>query len=481
MEHFRKLGLNEELLEQIKKLGFEKPTEIQEKTIPLVLEGKDIIGGSATGSGKTLAFGAPIIQNCHRKGGIQALILTPTRELAEQIYGVLRSITKLSVTAVYGGVSINQQMRNLERTEIVVATPGRLLDHLERRTIDLSFIRYVVLDEADRMLDMGFIDDVRQIISQCPKEKQMLLFSATIPPEVAKLSQNFMKTPVKVKVSDHVDPTKLTQVYYDTTSSLKFSLLAHLLKEEDTGLVMVFCNSRKYVDVVAKNLNKIGIPSMGIHGGLTQYQRSNVLEKFNSKTTYVLVCTDVAARGLDIGGVSHVYNYDIPQDSRQYIHRIGRTARAGKSGKVINLISSRDYEGFSAVLKDSQLKVTKMEKPFVQEIKIDDRSQGTRGQSDGRFGNRDSNRGPPRGAPRSRNAGGNSQTRRSEDRRESRGEHSRSNDGERSNNDSVERTPRKSNFKRDSNRMNEPRSNEKRQPYRNNERPNERKSFSIND
>ncbi|MDD3174925.1 MAG: DEAD/DEAH box helicase [Candidatus Nanoarchaeia archaeon] len=400
MKQFIELGLNKEMLDHINKLGFEEPTDVQEKTIPLVLEGKDVIVGSATGSGKTIAFGAPILQNCHSKGGIQALILTPTRELAEQIQGVLRTISRLKVNAIYGGVSINQQFKELERAEIVVGTPGRLLDHLERNTIDLTNVKYLVLDEADRMLDMGFLDDVNKIIGRCPKQKQMLLFSATIPPEVAQISKKFMNSPTKITISNLVDPKKMNQVYYDIQSKLKFSLLVHLLQKEKTGLVMVFCNSRRYVDVVARNLNSLKIDALGIHGGLSQAQRTRVLQKFKSPTPFVLVCTDVAARGLDIPSVSHVYNYDLPQDPKQYIHRIGRTARAGKSGEIINLLSQKDYEYFSNVLREYNVQIKKQEKPFIEELKIPEEKK---------FGNRPAHsqdrRGPPRDGRRPRPRG----------------------------------------------------------------------------
>ncbi|MEA3399220.1 MAG: DEAD/DEAH box helicase [Patescibacteria group bacterium] len=373
MEKFRQLGISEDILKSIEELGFTEPTEIQQKGIPLSIEGKDVIGGSATGSGKTLVFGVPILQNIQRGQGIQALILTPTRELAEQIYnalGVFSKYNPLNIVTVYGGVSINPQFKAIKSADIVVGTPGRVLDHLQRDTLNLSKVKHLVLDEADRMLDMGFQEDVNKIISQCPTEKQMLLFSATIPPDIEDMTNRFMNNPVKVSAGAYVDPKKLNQFYYDIKSNVKFSLLAHLLKEEATGLVMVFCNSRSYTETVAKNLKKTGLDAIGIHGGLSQNRRQQVLDKFNSGKAFILVCTDVAARGLDIPGVSHVYNYDIPHDSNQYIHRIGRTARAGKSGKIVNLICDRDHENFSRVLRDYDVSITKLEKPYVEKIDI---------------------------------------------------------------------------------------------------------------
>jgi len=399
MKEFKELGVSEPILKTLKEQNIETPTEIQEKAIPLVLEGKDIIAGSATGSGKTLVFGCSIIQHTEQNKGIQALVLTPTRELAEQVKRALIKFSKqspLKIIDIYGGVSINPQIDNLRYAEVVVGTPGRILDHMERGTIDLSKVKTLVLDEADRMLDMGFIDDVRKIISQCGKERQTLLFSATVYPELVDLSKHYMNNPIKVAAETYVDPSKLKQVYYDLKRNLKIALLVHLLKNERTGLVMVFCNTRRFVDFVSKNLKANGVEAQAIHGGFTQARRSKTLDQFHSKKTQVLVCTDVAARGLDIPHVSHIYNYDLPKDSKEYIHRIGRTARAGKEGKVVNLLSEEDHDNFSRVLRDNDIEVKREEMPAVERVLITkmESSQG-RGQGNrrGGFGNR---RGPPR-------------------------------------------------------------------------------------
>lgn len=374
MERFRKLGITPHIIRVIEEEKFEKPSEIQEKSIPLVIEGKDVIAGSATGSGKTLVFGAGIIHNTERGKGIQALILTPTRELAEQVSKALKKFSKykiLNVVAVYGGVSITPQINELRRADVVVGTPGRLLDHIEHRTINLKAVKILVLDEADRMFDMGFLEDVERIIKMCPTNRQTLLFSATIPEEIYKLARRYMKDPIKVSAESYVDPAKLTQVYYDTPDNMKFSLLVHLLKHEKSGLVMVFCNTQKNTDFVAKNLRLSGIDALEIHGGFSQAKRNSTMKQFNdSKKTYVLICTDVAARGLDIKGVSHVYNYDIPKDSRDYIHRIGRTARAGADGKAINILSERDHDNFSRVLRDNDVKIKKEDMPYVERAVI---------------------------------------------------------------------------------------------------------------
>lgn len=373
MESFRKLGLSEQLLNLLGKAGFSKPSEIQEEVIPLILEGKDVIGGSATGSGKTLAFGAGIIEKTEKEKGLQVLILAPTRELAEQIGEVFKKFSaykKLSVAVVYGGVNIERQIRELRTAEIAVGTPGRILDHLERRTINFSKLRILVLDEADRMLDMGFIRDVEKIVKNCPKKRQTLLFSATISFEVEHLAKKHMINPKMISLESHVDPTKLKQIYYDVPRNMKFSLLVHLLQKENIGLVMVFCNTRHNTDFVADNLKNLGIDAIAIHGGLTQEKRNKIMQKFHEKKVCVLVCTDIAARGLDIKGVSHVYNYDIPKTSKEYIHRIGRTARAGKEGIVINILADRDYENFGNVLKDELLHIEKENIPEIKNIRI---------------------------------------------------------------------------------------------------------------
>jgi len=371
MKKFRSLGISESILKAIAAEKFEKPTEIQEKTIPHILSGRDVIAGSETGSGKTLAFSCEMAQKTEKGKGIQALVLTPTRELAEQVAKEIRKFSKhreLFIVTVYGGVSISPQIENLQKADIVVGTPGRILDHIGRRTINLSGIRTLVLDEADRMLDMGFIDDVEKIISECNKNRQTLLFSATISPEIARLAKRYMKNPLKISGESYVDPKKLKQVYYDIADNLKFSLIVHLMKNEKKGLVMVFCNSRRTTDFVATNLKKEGIDAQAIHGGFSQEKRLRTIKNFNSRKAHVLVCTDVAARGLDIPGISHVYNYDIPKEAKQYIHRIGRTARAGKEGKAINILASMDYDNFTRVLRENDLEIPKKETPYVKRL-----------------------------------------------------------------------------------------------------------------
>ncbi|MBS3145183.1 DEAD/DEAH box helicase [Candidatus Woesearchaeota archaeon] len=369
MKSFEELNLSNELLASIKKLGFTTPTEIQARSIPSIIEGKDVVGESATGSGKTLAFGCGVFQYVLPKKGIQALILTPTRELAEQVKRSLKDISRqLNVIAIYGGVSMNPQIDGARIADVVVATPGRLLDHMRQRTINLSNVKLLVLDEVDRMLDMGFIDDVEKIIQNCPKQRQNLFFSATISSQISDLIHRYMKNPIKVFVTKHVDANKLKQVFYDVSNNLKLSLLIHLLKQEKSGLVMVFCNSRRSTDIVAKNLQKNGISAMAIHGGLSQNKRLKSIDLFNNAKVGVLICTDVASRGLHIDNISHVYNYEIPRDPKDYVHRIGRTARAGQSGKVVNLLSNHDHDNFSRIHREYRFSIENMKKPFLEKI-----------------------------------------------------------------------------------------------------------------
>ena len=316
MKQFNELGLSQSFLQTIEKLGFENPSEIQEKTIPLALAGKDIIGGSATGSGKTLAFSSSIIENLKPNEFVQALILTPTRELAEQVANEIKKFSekKLNVLAVYGGIDIEPQIRKLAKTDVLVGTPGRIIDHIQRGTLRLDH--------------------------------------------------------EEISVQSHVDPSKLKQVYYDVDNKMKFSLLVQLLKQEKSDLVIVFCSTRRNVDFVTQNLIHNQINAKAIHGGLSQNKRTKVLSDFHGKGVSVLVATDVAARGLDIKSVSHVYNYDLPKTCDEYTHRIGRTARAGKDGKVVNLLSSRDYENFSTIQENKCFNIQNEKTPFIKMVRI---------------------------------------------------------------------------------------------------------------
>lgn len=400
MEQFKKLGLCQEILDVLSELKFEKPSEIQEKAIPLALAGKDIIGGSATGSGKTLAFASPIIQKLEQTNHVQALILTPTRELAEQVADSIRQFAKnkrLNVLAIYGGTDIQRQIRKIKNADVIVATPGRIIDHLKRMTLTLKHVKFLVLDEVDRMFDMGFRNDVEKIIFQCPKNRQTMLFSATISADIDYLAKEHTRDAVEVAVNSYVDHSKLKQIYYDVANNMKFSLLVHLLKSESSNLAMIFCGTRRNVDFVAENLNGNRVNAVAIHGGLTQNRRTKIMNDFQKGGIQVLVCTDVAARGLDIKGVSHVYNYDFPTVADDYVHRIGRTARAGKEGVAITLLSSRDYENFGAIQRNDSLKIETLDLPLFKRIYINISSGKSRNQ------NRDS-----RDQGRGRSSSGNS-------------------------------------------------------------------------
>src|SRR3989338_5766734 len=279
---FEDLNINPKLVQAVKELGFEEATPIQQQCITLIQSGKDVVGQSGTGSGKTAAFGLPIIENIQQKGGIQALILTPTRELCVQVNDALNSFGKhmrIHSTPVFGGVGINPQIDALRYAEIVVGTPGRILDHMERRTVDFSKVRFLILDEADKMFEMGFVDDVERIISAVPKKRQTLLFSATLPSSVNSLIRRHLQDPVTIKTNIHVDRSLLRQVYYNIPQHEKFSLLVHLLKNKTEGLAMVFTATRREADVVSKNLYQNGIKAMAIHGGLTQNRRLHVLDR----------------------------------------------------------------------------------------------------------------------------------------------------------------------------------------------------------
>ncbi len=371
MSSFDEFNLDSNLHAAIKKLGFSEPTQIQAKSIPLVLQGKDVIGESATGSGKTLAFACGVLKKAIPGRGIQALILTPTRELAEQVKNMILELATgkgLRISSIYGGVSMNPQYQALKNSEVIIATPGRLKDHLQRKTVDLRRVNILVLDEADRMLDMGFIDDIELIIRSCPTDRQTLLFSATFLPEIEKLAQKYIRNAIKVSAVRHVDPSKLKQAYYDVPRNLKISLLLHLLEKETAQLVMVFCNTRRSTDMVCKNLKANRVDAVAIHGGFSQNNRMRAIQEFSKGKTEVLVCTDVAGRGLHIDNVSHIYNYEVPNDPIDYIHRIGRTARAGEEGIVINLISDYDHDNFSRIMRSYAFKIEKRERPFLKSV-----------------------------------------------------------------------------------------------------------------
>lgn len=374
-------------------LGFEEFTEVQETCIPLIQQGKDIIGLSYTGSGKTAAFGFPTLEKVVPGKGLQLLVIVPTRELCNQITKEFLKFTKYrrtSIVGIYGGVSINPQISALRFADVVVGTPGRLLDHLQRGTINTSKVQMLILDEADKMFEMGFIDDVQKIVSTLPRNSQKLLFGATMPDEIHKLVNQYMNNPHTVRMQAYVDKSKLMQNYFNVERVDKFSMLVHLINKESNGLVIVFCGTRHMVDIIDKNLNKQNIKARALHGGLSQNQRDQVMEDFHAGKLSVLVASDVAARGLDIKHVDMIINYDLPKSSEDYVHRIGRTARAGQEGKVYSLLCSEDYDNFRRVLQDRSLLINELPLPAFEHIKLfrppmEHRGGGFHGRSQGGF------------------------------------------------------------------------------------------------
>jgi ATP-dependent RNA helicase DeaD len=349
---FEKLQLKQELVDSLKALKLEKPTEVQEKAIPELLTGKDLIVRSKTGSGKTFAFLLPALNGITKDKKLQGLILTPTRELADQVAKEAKKLNpKLSVTVIYGGVSINPQIDRLEQgTQLVVATPGRMLDHIGRGTVDFSNLKYAILDEADRMLDMGFIEDVQNILSNSPKERQTMLFSATMPDEVVKLSHTYMRSPDTLMLQqDEVTVKKIKQRVIGLDRKKKVDQLLSILKESETEKIMIFVNTKTWAEKLSGLLYRRKFKSTSIHSGLSQNKRNKVIEQFNSGRYSILVATDVAARGLHINGVTHVINYDIPRNPKSYVHRIGRTGRAGEEGHAITFVSQMDEPFLRAV------------------------------------------------------------------------------------------------------------------------------------
>lgn len=347
---FTELGLEEDILKAVLDNGYEEPTPIQAETIPGVLAGKDIIGQAQTGTGKTAAFGLPILQNVDLDNpNIQAIIISPTRELAAQTQAEIFKLgkyKKAKVQVVYGGSDIRRQINALKsHPQIVVGTPGRLLDHIGRKTIRLDHVKTLVLDEADDMLDMGFLPDIEKIIEQTPSDRQTLLFSATMPAPIKKIGVKFMTDPKQITVKSKELTADLVDQYYVRSKEFeKFDMLTRVLDVQSPKLAVIFGRTKRRVDEVAKGLVTRGYNAAGIHGDLTQQRRMSILHQFRDGQLDILVATDVAARGLDISGVTHVYNYDIPQDPESYVHRVGRTGRAGARGTSVTFVTNWEMD-----------------------------------------------------------------------------------------------------------------------------------------
>lgn len=370
---FQDLGISPATLKSLKRMGFEEATPVQAETIPLSLENKDLIGQAQTGTGKTAAFGIPLVDKIDKDSDvIQGIIIAPTRELAIQVSEELYKIgygKRTRVLAIYGGQDINRQIRALKnRPHIIVGTPGRMLDHINRKTLRLENVHTVVLDEADEMLNMGFIEDIESILAQTPTERQTLLFSATMPAPIQRMAEKFMKDPqiVRVKAKEMTVP-QIEQYYLEVQEKSKFDVLTRLLDIQSPELAIVFGRTKRRVDELSEALNLRGYMAEGIHGDLSQAKRLSVLRKFKEGSIDVLVATDVAARGLDISGVTHVYNFDIPQDPESYVHRIGRTGRAGKAGVAMTFISPREKSYLHVVERTTKRKMERMKPPTLDE------------------------------------------------------------------------------------------------------------------
>ena len=373
--NFNDLNIPDEIKDSIIDMGFEKLTPIQNKSIPEALKGLDLIGQAQTGSGKTLAFSIQVLSKIFLPDkSPQAIILCPTRELcmqvAEEVEKLGSKLKKFKVLAVYGGQPIGKQTRVLKKgVHVVVGTPGRVIDHIERGNLELIGVESVVLDEADEMLEMGFREDIETILAKTPTQRQTLLFSATIPTEIRQIAQKYQKNPKFIKISDKKrNIPKIKQYAFKCNIKEKFDGLTRLIEAYDVNLALIFCNTKKSVDYVAKHLKKQDFLVDSLHGDMTQKTRDKVMNKFKNGNINILVATDVAARGLDIDDVDVIVNYDVPQNHDDYIHRIGRTARAGKTGLAFMLVSKDETSRFNNIKKDNNVKIIEKELPTPREV-----------------------------------------------------------------------------------------------------------------
>lgn len=373
MATFNELGLNDLVVRAILNMGFEEATAIQEQTIPIALEGRDLIGQAQTGTGKTAAYGIPLVERITVESEqIQGIVLSPTRELAVQVAEELNKIGEfkgIHALPIYGGQEMDRQIRALKkRPQIIVATPGRLMDHMRRRTIRLNLIKMVILDEADEMLNMGFVEDIETILKEIPGERQTLLFSATMPRQIQNLAQKFMKNPELISIkAKEVTVETIEQHFIEVQDRQKFDVISRLLDIQSPELAIIFCRTKRRVDEISEALNKRGYSAEAIHGDLSQSKRESVLRQFKEGTIEILVATDVAARGLDISGVTHVYNLDIPQDPEGYVHRVGRTARAGKTGLAVTLVTAREMGQLRLIEQVTRRKMIRKPVPTMVE------------------------------------------------------------------------------------------------------------------
>lgn len=372
---FNDFDINNNIKKAIRDMGFEEPTPIQKLTIPEALKGKDLIGQAQTGTGKTVAFSIPILEKIFIKDkSPQAIIICPTRELSIQVANEIAklgsNIKKLKILPVYGGQPIGRQIRVLNKgVHIVIGTPGRILDHIERGTLNLIGVETVVLDEADEMLDMGFREDIEQILRHIPKQRQTLLFSATIPDEIKRIAKFYQKNPKHLKVSSkQMTVPEITEYFYNVKEKYKLDDLTRLIDVYDISLGLVFCNTKRRVDYVVRHLKNRGYSVDGIHGDMKQKIRDKVMNKFRRGDIEILVATDVAARGIDVANVQAVFNYDVPQNPEYYVHRIGRTARAGNIGYAFTLVDGKEQRMLDNIRKTTKSKIKKQKIPSYKEM-----------------------------------------------------------------------------------------------------------------
>ena len=372
---FDELQLDERMIRAITEMGFEEASPIQAQAIPVVLEGRDIIGQAQTGTGKTAAFGLPLLQKVNPKvKKLQAIVLLPTRELAIQVAEEMRRFSKfmhgIKVLPVYGGQDIVKQIRSLkDGTQIVVGTPGRVMDHMRRKTVKVDYVHTVVLDEADEMLNMGFLEDMETILSQLPEQRQTLMFSATMPQAIADIARRFQNSPVTVRViKKELTVPKVTQYYYEVKPKNKVEVMCRILDMYAPKLSIAFCNTKRQVDELVQALQGSGSFAEGLHGDLKQIQRDRVMNGLSNGRTEILVATDVAARGIDVGDVEAVFNYDVPQDDEYYVHRIGRTGRAGREGKAFSLVVGREVYKLRDIQRYCKTKIIPQAIPSLNDI-----------------------------------------------------------------------------------------------------------------
>ena len=377
MEHlrFEDMNISNEICRAVLDMGFEEATPIQSQAIPVILEGKDIIGQSQTGTGKTAAFGIPLLERINPEDRrLQALILCPTRELAIQVSEEFRKLLKykdnIRVLPIYGGQPIDRQIAALRKgTQVVIGTPGRVMDHMRRRTIKAETVQMMVLDEADEMLDMGFREDIETILVKIPEEHQTLLFSATLSPEILDITKRFQKNPEFIKiVRKELTVPNIEQYYFDVKEKTKLDALCRIIDVYDPKLAMVFCNTKKRVDDLVEMLQGRGYFAEGLHGDLKQAQRDKVMQKFRNGTIEILVATDVAARGIDVGGVDVVFNYEVPQDGEYYVHRMGRTGRAGKAGKAFTFCVGKEIYKLRDIMRYTKTKIQQQKLPTLSDV-----------------------------------------------------------------------------------------------------------------